>query len=354
MGRAMLFLVTGSFIIFGIVELGLFGKQASMNEINVQSVLTAQARNVANSGLERAVNQLVADETWRAEPGNPTRFSFGDEFADVVVVDDTMIGITLPPNIVEIRSIGSSGNRQATAVAQIEVTSGLPEVNSTMGVFTDNLNLTISGNAFEIDGNDLNPDNPTAALPGFAVNSQAAYDEIMKLRANQLGNITGAITGSGPSILLDSSMDFSPMEDFVNISVANADVVHTLTYRAVDGSMGTFENPKIVVVDNNSTLEVEGGMTGAGIIIVKAGSTLKVRGNFEFDGLIIVQGAADIGGTPAIRGAMVFGGVNPAININFQLLGNSSILYDSRALNNLSTKMPQTAGTGQRILAIFD
>jgi hypothetical protein len=63
MGRAMLLLVTGSFIIFGMIQLGVWDRQSEINEMNVDYILTSQARNLANSGMERALNNLIANPT---------------------------------------------------------------------------------------------------------------------------------------------------------------------------------------------------------------------------------------------------------------------------------------------------
>lgn len=352
MGRAMLFLVTGSFIIFGMIEMGLFGKQASMNELNVQAALNAQARNVANSGLERALNRLVTEENWRVAPNTPHRFAFGEEFADVAVVDGSMNGIDLPPGIVEVRSTGTSGNRVATATARLMVESGLPEIHGTMGIFTNNLSVNIAGSAFLIDGNDNNPTDPGLPLPGIAVNSQAAYDEFMKLNAGQLARIQGA-GSTNPSLLLNTDMDGNALEDFVQLAIANADAVYVNHTASGPNSLGSVTDPKIIVVEGK--LEIRNA-SGAGIIVIKEGGSLDARGNLDsFQGLIIVQGKADLTrGNIHIQGAMLFGGSNPTIEIDIDFRGNVNILYDSAALANLSTSMPQTAGTRQRLVGIFD
>ncbi|KPP96088.1 MAG: hypothetical protein HLUCCA01_07515 [Bacteroidetes bacterium HLUCCA01] len=350
MGRALLFLVAGSFVIFGMLQLGVSGRQSSMNEINVGYVLDAQARNIANSALESALNRLMTDDTWRAGPQQPFRYQYGDEYADVQVVDASMQGVTLPPNVIEIRSKGVSGDRQASAVARIEVEDSLPTIESTMGIFTNNLTVNISGSSFLIDGND-NAAVPGGALPGIAVNSQAAYDEFMKLNSSQLDKIQGP--GGGTSIVLNTEMDADALETFIAQAVANADAVYDDHTASGANSLGSVEDPQIIVV--NGTLDIRNA-TGAGIIIVREGGILDARGNLDnYQGLIIIQGTAGMSrGNIHIRGAMLFGGANPAIEIDIDFRGNVNILYDSSVLNQLSASMPETAGKKQRVVGIYD
>lgn len=368
MGRAMLFLVTGSFIVFGLVQMGVFDRQSSMNEANVQAALSAQARNVANSGMERAINLLVQNPNLRTQPGSPSRYTIGDEYADVLILDHTMEGISLPANVVEIRSTGNSGGNSATAVARIEVESGIPELNGTMGIFTNNLDFNVSGSAFLISGDDKNPDGtdgPAGSMPAMAVNSMAAFDEILgSLNSIQRTRLQGSdgsnaifddrgLVGIRPSLEYNDNMDGNALEEFVAKAMANADAIYDDYEASGEGSLGTPDDPKVIIV--NGTLSVRNA-TGAGIIVIREGGALDARGNFDnFQGLIVVQGRADMTrGNIHILGGMLFGGVNPSIEIDIDFRGNVNIQYSSAALANLTTRLPQTAGTRQRLVAIYD
>jgi hypothetical protein len=357
MGRAMLFLVTGSFIIFGMISLGVFDRQASMNEMNVEYVMTAQARNNANSGIERALSQLSADPNWRTGLNSPQRYMFGGNFVDVRVVDSNTQGVTLPPGIVEIRSTGIMPNGvQATARAQVRSVSLLPEINGAMGIFTDNLDFNVAGSAFLITGNDTNPDGtagPAGSIPGMAVNSQAAFDEVMgSLNASQQSRLQGD-GATTPSLRLNSDMDGNALQDFVDLAIANADHIYTDHTASGEGSLGTPANPKVIVVEGTLTVQ---NATGAGIIVIKEGGSLDARGNFDnFQGLIIIQGRADMTrGNIHIVGAMLFGGANPSIEIDIDFRGNVNISYSSSVLNNLTSRIPATAGSSQQLIAIYD
>jgi hypothetical protein len=369
MGRAMLFMVTGSFIILGIIQMGVFGRQATMNQMNVQHVLLAQSRNVASSGLERAIAQLVSDPNWRTQPGTTHQFNFGDEFATVTVMDGMMAGVDLPGDIIEIRSTGNSNGTTSQAMARIRSISGLPTLNGAMGIFTENLDFNVAGSAFLISGNDANLDGtagPMGALPGIAVNSQEAFDEIMASTSDSqkqriqgdsgsedLFDDLGIAAGNRPSLEFNEDMDPTELEDFILKAEANADFIYHDHTASGAESLGSPLNPQIIVV--TGTLAVTNA-TGAGIIIIKEGGALDARGNFDrYEGLIIIQGRADLTrGNIHILGGMLFGGSNPTIEIDIDFRGNVNIQYSSQALNNVSSRRPETAGSGRHIVSIFD
>jgi hypothetical protein len=369
MGRAMIFMVTGSFIILGIIQMGVFGRQAAMNQTNVQYALQAQSRNVASSGVESAIAQLVSNPNWRTQPGTTHQFNYGDEFATVTVMDGTMAGVVLPGDIIEIRSTGNSNGITSQAMARLRSVSGLPTLNGAMGIFTENLDFNVAGSAFLITGTDTNLDGtagPMGALPGIAVNSQEAFDEIMgstnDSQKQQIQGDAGSVdlfdglglaAGDRPSLELNTEMDATELEDFILKAEANADFVYVNHTASGAASLGTAENPQVIIV--TGTLEVQNA-TGAGIIIIKEGGALDARGNFDrYEGLIIVQGRADLTrGNIHILGGMLFGGSNPSIEIDIDFRGNVNIVYSSQSLNNVSSHRPETAGVGRHIVSIFD
>jgi hypothetical protein len=356
MGRALLFLCSGSFVIFGMIQLGVFDRQRSIIEMNVDLVEFAEARNVANASLERVLNQLVNNPNLRASLENPIQFTYGSTTALVAIVDNKTPGIALPPNIVEVRSIATAGAVNATAIARIEVTGGLPEINGAMGIFTDNLDFNVAGAAFLISGHDKNldgTDGPMGSLPGMAVNSIDAFNEInSSLNAAQKERVQGS-GASDPSLDLKTDMDGTALESFIQRAIDNADDVYVDYVASGEGSLGTPESPKVIVVEG--ILEVRNA-TGAGIIIVKEGGALDARGNFDnYQGLIIVQGRADMTrGNINIIGAMLFGGENPSIEIDIDFRGNVSIQYSSQVLTNLTVDIPSTASKSQRLVSIYD
>lgn len=355
MGRAMLLLVTGSFIIFGMIQLGVFERQSEINDMNIDYILTAQARNLANSGMERALNNLIANPNWRTTMNSPHQYTYGANSVQIWVMDNSTAGANVPPGFVHVRARGLVEGAEAIAMARLFVSGGLPPINAAMGIYTDNLDFSISGSSFLISGHDTNPDGtsgPEASLPGIAVNSNAAYDEInSSTNATQKSRIQGS--GGSPSLTMSPDMDGDILQDFVDMAIANADEIYNNHTASGIGSLGTVANPKIIVVEG--VLQVQNA-TGAGIIVIKEGGSLDARGNFDnFQGLIIVQGNADLTrGNIHIYGAMLFGGANPSIEIDIDFRGNVNVNYSSSALDNLMGIGGMDTSTKQRLLTIID
>jgi hypothetical protein len=286
---------------------------------------------------------------------SPQLYIYGANTVQVWVMDNSTVGANVPPGFVHVRARGIIGDATADAVARLFVSGGIPPINAAMGIYTDNLDFDISGSSFLISGHDVNPDNtpgPEGSLPGIAVNSQAAYDEIMtSTNATQQGRIQG--DGGSPSLTMSPDMDGDILQDFVDNAIANADETYVDFTASGAGSLGTPENPKVIVVEG--ILEVQNA-TGAGVIIIKEGGTLDARGNFDnFQGLIIVQGNADLTrGNIHIYGAMLFGGDNPSIEIDIDFRGNVNVQYSSEALDNLMGIGGSDTTTKQRLLTIID
>jgi hypothetical protein len=357
MGRALLFLCTGSFVIFGMIQLGVFDRQGSINEMNVNLVETAEARNIANSALERVLFQIVDNPNLRATPEDPILFIYGTSTANVAIVDRNTPGVTIPPSIIEVRSVGIVGESNALAIARLEISGGLPQINGAMGIFTDNLDFNVAGSAFLISGDDKNvdgTDGTMGSLPGIAVNSLDAFNEInSSLNSSQKERVQGEDVGGDASLSYNPDMDGTELEAFIQRAIDNADVTYDNYVASGEGSLGTPEDPKILVFDG--ILEVKNA-TGAGIIIIKEGGTLDARGNFDnYQGLIIIQGRADMTrGNINIIGAMLFGGENPSIEIDIDFRGNVHIQYSSQVLSSLGDFLPGAAKRTHRLVSIYD
>lgn len=370
MGRGMLLIVTGLFVIFGVIQLAVNNRHIQINNINVGYWNNSQARNVSHAGMESAFNKLASDVGWRTGTSTPFNFVFGADTASVFVLDNSMSGVTLGNGIVEIRSIGRVNGVNHESRAQLFVTGGLPPVDAAMGIFTENLDFEVAGAAFLINGVDTNPDGtagPVGALPGISVNNQAAYEEIInefnttqKSRVQgmdpdpeSINSIGGTIDADHPSLNYNPAMDPALLEDFVSKAILNADATYTNYTASGTGSLGTPENPQVIVV--NGVLDVSNA-TGAGILIITESGSLDARGNLDnYQGLIIVQGSADMTrGNINIFGSMLFGGENPHLEIDIDFRGNVAVQYSSQVLSNLSNQLYSSTEKRHQILTYVD
>ncbi len=370
MGRAMLLIVTGLFVIFGVIQVAVNKRHIQINNINVGYWNESQARNVAHAGMESAFNKLASDVSWRTGTSTPFTFVFGADTAFVFVLDNTMSGVTLGNGILEIRSTGRVNDIDHEARAQLFITGGLPPVDAAMGIFTENLDFMVAGSAFLINGLDTNPDGtpgPVDPLPGISVNNQAAYNEIMiELNDSQKDRIQGmepdeeSITSIGgtidedhPSLNYNPAMDPDLLEEFVQKALLNADATYTNFSASGEGSLGTPENPQIIVV--NGVLDVTNA-TGAGVLIITETGRLDARGNLDnYQGLIIVQGSADMTrGNINIFGSMLFGGDNPHLEIDIDFRGNVTVQYSSQVLTSLNNQLYSSTEKRHQILSYMD
>lgn len=359
MGRAMLLLVSGLIIVFGVIQMSLNAKQQAMAEFNVQYANSLVARNTSNAGMEQAIHRIMEDPDWRTD-GAPWELAIGDWTVNISV-DDASTDASLGANQVRITATCVVSGVTERTIALLQQGEGLPipQVEGTMGIFTENLNLEVSGSAFLISGNDTNPDGTAgteASLPGMAVSNLAAYNEILSsLDATQQSRVQGA--GVSPSVRLDPGMDAAALQAFFDTIIANPDQYYSGNHTASGvGSLGTPENPQIIVVDG--ILDVRNA-TGAGILVITENGALDCRGNFDnYQGLILIQGNADMTrGNIKIVGAMMFGGSNPSLQIDIDFRGNVQIQYSSQTLQ-MAQNLANTTGGGISnnftLLSIYD
>lgn len=64
MGRALLFLVGGMFIVFGIVQSGMQGRLMMIPERTYDYHAENHAENIVNSGMDYALRQIIDDQNW--------------------------------------------------------------------------------------------------------------------------------------------------------------------------------------------------------------------------------------------------------------------------------------------------
>lgn len=360
MGRAMLLLCSGLIIVFGMIQVSLNAKQQTMVELNAQYANSLLARTQASSGMERALNRIVNNPEWRTNNTGPWVVTMDGLTVSITAVDNT-VDATLGAREVRITATCVVNGVTERSMAVVRRGPGLPipESYGAMGIFTENLDLSVSGSAFLITGNDTHPSGVAGSdppIPGMSVSSLAAYNEIMaSLNATQRTRVQG--TGGTPSLKLDPTMDASALDAFFDAVIANPDEYYPGNHTASGaGSLGTPANPKVIVVEG--TLDVRNA-TGAGILVIKEGGRLDARGNFDnYQGLILIQGSADMTrGNIKIFGSMMFGGSNPALQIDIDFRGNVNIHYSSSALvvaQNLANSKSTTTSNLYSLLSVYD
>ncbi|HKJ66602.1 MAG TPA: DUF4900 domain-containing protein [bacterium] len=106
MGRASLLLVTGMIIIFGMVQIGINGKISMAKERSSDYFEQVQAKNIANSLVERAIRKIKDNLAWRAGIQEDAYLSGSGDLQIFDASTDSSLG----PNELLIASTGAVGN----------------------------------------------------------------------------------------------------------------------------------------------------------------------------------------------------------------------------------------------------
>jgi len=335
MGRALLIIVSGLMLSASIAQISLQDRQQTLFDRTNTFIRDAETRNMANSGLEIALKKLDTDNTWRDGISN---LSLGGGLLNVLVEDATT-NSSLEANQIKVTSTGTIQDTSSEVTGILAYQGGLPETPSPLGIYSNNLNLNMSGNSVLINGNDKNTNGtsgPKKALPGLTVGGPDAYNNVHNnLTSDQLNNITGA--GSTPSVE-QADIEGADLQPFIDKYTADPDIVVSSDLNSAE--IGTPDNPQITVINGDIHIS---GVTGAGILVVESGNSISITGNFDFKGLIILQGntnfEADIYGNTHINGALLCSSSDPSANFDIDLRGNVTMNYGSQSLVALEKKL---------------
>jgi hypothetical protein len=372
MGRSMLIIVTSLFLVFSMTQIGVMNRQTQIDRLSISYANLSQARNAANSGMERALLALGANRLLRAATNSPVTYSFGNNSASVVILDRTM-DANIPLEMVEVRSTGTSNGVTARVVARIHQTDGLPPADGAMGIYGEAVDIRFNGNAFLISGYDKNPDGtngPKDPLPGITTSTNTGQTSVLDALNNaQKDNIIGA-GSTEPSVVHNPNMDDSQLLEFVAYAQANADFNCTQPRNAGTSvcanqfNPGTPSAPKILVIKAGGHFNLSTG-PHAGVIIVEPGGTLELNGNPDYRGLIIGMGTVNIAsGVPKIYGGIIYtpspdpSAPTPSFivddEVDITINGNVMIQYSSAAIANLKNNTALAGLVRQNITYILD
>lgn len=359
MGRASLFLCGGFAIILGIVQLNILNSQVGQTKVNSEYANQNQARNMASSGLEMGIREVVENYSWRPT-SQPEIKSFVGNNIKVFVDDISTHPGELEAHQVRIRAISEMGGETADAFAILERESIYPPIPGAMGFYGEDSNLNIGGNA-KVYGHD---EDPPGGVPGDGIDKTGISAVISE---DELINSTGnanEIDGEPPFCVANGNesegeeacegeLDAEELQSFIDEYTLKSENFSEISNIP---PLGTSENPKIVKLDQNEKFNDEGG---AGILIIPSNVSLELRGDFNFEGLVIVQGTLDIRGNVTIYGSMLFSD-NSLLEIEEadpdepELSGNTTIQYSSSALANINDKFAETFDKGTIVVSIRD
>jgi hypothetical protein len=348
MGKAIMIMVTGVLIVMGTFQVAVQNRMLMADHGVAEKAWRTAAYTNANSAIESAAQRIMLEPTWALNGGT---------HSEIYPEGEVEVTVTRTGSTIRLRAISVVEDATVRIEAMYSWTTDtfFPDADAAMGIYSENLSFNIAGSAFSISGYDyftdgsINPDGNT--VPGIGVDHGENIGLInSSLNDNQKNKITG--TDGSPSIKMLGDSNAS-IDEIIEMLTNNADVVYTGEYIAQGaGSLGTRENPQIVVVEGD--LKVSNA-TGAGILIVKEGGEMDIRGNLDhYEGIIIVQGTARlVRGNINVYGAMIFGGDDPELVIDIDLRGNVHIRYSSEVLEFLQNALSSRFHGKMTLLGVY-
>ena len=349
MGRALLIITLGSFIILGIIQRAVTNRQLTMTEGNIEAFMVSHAQNATGSALELAINRIIYDDNWGDAPQR-WEYELSDMLVQVQIDNHDVAPDSILPTELRVTSWTQFGNRTVRSFAFLDRnTANLPDMLGAVSVYGENSRIRLDGVGaqLKIDGNDTHPlntieDDLDDDIAGIAsvTDSTTLFSEISGAASNKI------FYDGEPAYDENPEMDQKEIEDLYD------EYVEIGTTYIADGNLGTDESPVINVIDGEATL---GGRDfGSGVLVIKPGSELTISGNFTYHGLILVAGKLEITGTPNIYGGVILmdtGLFEDPISLiqdpdedQATLSGTPGIIYSSWVLNNLSRYLTGSDG----------
>ncbi|MFO8028884.1 MAG: hypothetical protein R6U28_03410 [Cyclonatronaceae bacterium] len=352
MGRALLIITLGSFIVLGIIQQAVNNRQTTMTEGNIEAFMVSHGQNATGSALEMAIHRVMYDNSWGSAP---LTWDYElDDFIVTVAVDDHDADPTaIQANELRLTSTLQLQNRTIRSFAFLDKGSvRLPEMLGALSVFGPNSRIRLDGVGaqLKVDGYDTNPEGVSAELggnlPGITsiTSEEDLFSQISGAASNKIF-YDGEHEGESMPFRHDENLDAATLQELYEEYLEIGTPIDK-------NNLGTDNNPVISIVDSDTKLGDE--PFGSGIMVIKPDVSLEITGNFTYHGLIIVGGKLEIAGTPSIYGGVTLmdtGAYEEALiqdpdDDHVEMSGTPGILYSSWVMNNLAENL--TGGSGSK------
>ena len=343
MGRALLIITLGSFIILGIIQQAVNNRQITMTEGNIESFMVSHGRNLTGSALEMAVNRVIHDADWENEP-RPWNYPLENMNVTVFVDTNDDFPTEVDAGFLRVRSELQLENRVIRSLAFVsQGVIEIPDLEGALSVYGRNSNVDIRGQPLKVVGNDTNPDGsagPEPSIPG--ISARIPESDLVSATGNP--NQDPVQYEGDPNYVHNEDMDDTELMRMLEIYMEMG------TPYVSGNSLGTPNNPVITIIDQPG-VRFTGGETGAGIMIITKDADVFLGGNFTYEGILIIQGSMMTTGTVDIYGgaimtdnAVVEEGSDPDLELDpddpdISLRGTPTIHYSSQVLGNLQNRL---------------
>ncbi len=354
MGRGLLITVTLIVGVYSLIVISMQERKTQIVRQNVDRAREIQARNAAYSGVDLAIHDLKENNWDYNSFGSQRRYKLGESSVSIQL--NTPLNSAVAYNQLRVISTGISGQVKKDVSALMN--TNMPTPQAAMAFYGNNdVNFNANGNAFQINGNDTDPDGGSGtapSIPGVAAQDSNAYQGFQNgLQGNQGNNIKGK--GGTPSMAVEPTMDPKSLQQEVNNWTQNAD--NTIGNSNSNNNnkkkkgppskgkkmnsvqWGDENDPEITVV--NEDIEIAGNSEGYGILVVRNNASITVKGNFNFKGLLLTNGqdmALDARGNTKLYGSVISlpdqncGTTENGCNTSVSLSGNIDMFYSSETL----------------------
>jgi hypothetical protein len=309
-----------------------------------------QAFYVAEAGLECARNVLRNDTNWADNTTANTTVNCGTINVGGRNATYTVSLRNATTNTIIVTSTGTIAG--ATSVVEALIERHTISVPASVYLGGPNIEATFKGNAFSIDGRDINLDNthgPAPSVWGIAIDPNATFGTIPTNRKDNITGSPGTIESPASIGRVSQPLNLVTLaEQYTKIATMTINGNHELTG---GNSWGNSNNPEVVRV--NGDLRMTGNSSGAGVLIVRG--SLDMQGTSRWNGIIIVLGegiqpphatAGSQAGTPDIYGALL---VKGGTYIELDVRGNITIQYSSQAISMVNSIAPITVSSWRQV-----
>lgn len=332
MGRAMIIIATGSVIVFGMVQLGLFDQKKQIHQNSGDYTSKQHTKNVAYTTIQLAMERLNKEPSWQPTKANPD-INTTEGASTSLYYETISVGATATdPDTIRVYSTASYLDQESTIISTFskEQLNFVPPFEAALSIATDQFTFSMGGSS-SISGNEAS--GACADKPAITVPDESSHDKVVSGAGSKFDNISS----SEGSVNINSDITYSPVDELIaRLATLPGSQTISGNYK---GSLGTPDDPGVFFVENYAKLT--GGVSrGYGIMVIRSGGELEyegalsLAGNFEFNGLIVFENAFDFTGrgTPDLNGTVLVGNTpNNNDVIDIDISGNLHLQYDCTA-----------------------
>ncbi|MDX1586683.1 MAG: hypothetical protein R3222_08060 [Balneolaceae bacterium] len=336
MGRALLIICSGLFVMLGYVGINTSNQTAALTRTNVDYASEVKSKNLAQTAIQISMNEINNDPTWmdnHYSQGTAASYQIDGGEASVYVEVMSETNPTIGLNEKQIRIISEADyNEKSSRVVSVYKKTQLhfvPEFRSALTIATDQFTMSSGGNA-NINGSDQS--GMCSDQPGILTQSSSDSSTVATATSGN-SDITG-----NPKVDNDTTLSYKPLDQLI-ARLENMDGVQHISGN-YKGEMGDSTDPGVFFIDDPANLT--GGISeGYGIMVIRSDGELEydgsldIAGNFTFNGLVIFENAWNLDGkgTPTINGSVLVGNTKETYDLDVDLGGNINLNYNCYAQN---------------------